>query len=369
MKVPLLDLKAQYATIRHEIEPVVREVFESQYFILGPQVKTFEESVAAYCGTRHAIGCASGTDAILLALMALDLQPGDEVITTPYTFFATGGCVARLGAKQVYCDIDPVTYNIDPSKIERLITKKTKAIMPVHLYGLVADMDRITGIAADHGLPVIEDAAQAIGASSPQGKAGALGTMGCFSFFPSKNLGGAGDGGMIVTNDADLAEKLRILRMHGSKPKYYHSMVGVNSRLDTLQAAVLQVKLKYLDGWSAKRRENAQTYTRLLAERGLADITAPVTPAGYGHIFNQYILRVPERDRLREHMAKHDIGTEIYYPVPLHLQVCFKDLGYKKGSMPESELAADTTIALPIYPELTPEMLVYVADTIASFYR
>ncbi len=370
MKVPLLDLKAQYATIRDEIELVVREVFESQQFILGPQVKTFEESIASCCGTKHAIGCASGTDAILLALMALGVGPGDEVITTPYTFFATGGCIARLGAKQVYCDIDRDTFNIDPALIEKLITRKTKAIVPVHLYGLVADMARINDIAARHGLPVIEDAAQAIGASSPQGKAGALGTMGCFSFFPSKNLGGAGDGGMVVTNDPELAEKIRIIRVHGSKPKYYHSLVGINSRLDTLQAAVLQVKLKYLDGWSRKRAENARTYTRLIEERGLAGrVAAPGIPAGCGHIFNQYVIRVQDRDRLREHLAKHEIGTEIYYPVPLHLQECFRDLGYRKGSMPESELAADTTIALPIYPELTPAMQEFIADTITEFYR
>ena len=370
MKVPLLDLKAQYATIRDEIEPAVREVFESQYFILGPQVREFEAAVASYCSAPHSVGCASGSDALLLALMALDIGPGDEVITTPYSFFATASCISRLGAKPVFCDIDPVTYNIDPEAIEPLITGKTKTILPVHLYGLVADMKRINAIAGKHGIPVVEDAAQAIGATSPEGKAGTLGDIGCFSFFPSKNLGGAGDGGMVVTGGDALAEIMRILRVHGSKPKYYHAVVGVNSRLDALQAAVLAVKLNHLDAWSEGRRSNARTYDRLFAEKGLTGTVAiPVIPEGYGHIFNQYVIRVEKRDELREHLKKQDIGTEIYYPVPLHLQECFAYLGYSEGDMPVSEEAARSTLALPIYPELTDGMQEYVVDTIAAFYR
>lgn len=370
MKIPLLDLKAQYATIRDEIEPAVREVFESQYFILGPKVKEFEDSVASYSGTAHAVGCASGSDALLLSLMSLDICPGDEVITTPYTFFATASYIARLGAKPVFCDIKSDTYNINPDKIEPLITKKTRAVIPVHLYGLVAEMDRINRIAHKHDIAVIEDAAQAIGAASPSGKAGSLGLLGCFSFFPSKNLGGAGDGGMVVTDNEGLAEKIRILRMHGSNPKYYHSLIGVNSRLDALQAAVLKVKLKHLDRWSEKRSANAAVYNRLFTEKGLLDnVVLPVIPDGYTHIFNQYVIRINNRDPLREYLKDHSIGTEIYYPVPLHMQDCFTYLGYRKGDMPESENAAETTLALPIYPELTGEMQEYVVDTIASFYH
>lgn len=370
MNVPLLDLKAQYATIRDELEPVVKDVFESQYFILGPKVKEFEQEVARYCGAVYATGCASGTDALLLALMALDIQPGDEVITSPYTFFATGGSIARLGAKIVFCDIKPDTYNLDPGVLEELITEKTKAIIPVHLYGLTAEMDRINEIAGARAIPVVEDAAQAIGSTAPYGSAGSLGTIGCFSFFPSKNLGGAGDGGMVVTNDKDIAEKLGILRVHGSKPKYYHSIVGINSRLDALQAAVLQVKLRHLDSWSATRRANAETYGRLFAGRDLSDkVTLPVIPDGYGHIFNQFVVRAQDRDALREYLRENGIGTEIYYPVPLHLQECFAELGYHEGDMPESEDAAKTTLALPIYPELTGDMQEYVVETIDSFYR
>ena len=369
MKIPLLDLKAQYAAIRDEIDTAVREVFESQYFILGPKVKEFEEDVSSYSGTTHAIGCASGSDALLLALLALDTGPGDEVITSPYTFFSTASAISRLGAKPVFCDIKPDTYNINPDNIESLITEKTRAIIPVHLYGLVAEMDSINSIAQTHNITVIEDAAQAIGAESPAGKAGSLGDIGCFSFFPSKNLGGAGDGGMVVTDNGGLAEKLRILRVHGSKPKYYHSVIGVNSRLDALQAAVLQVKLKHLDDWSEGRRANARTYNRLFAEKDLTDrVITPVIPDGYAHIFNQYIIRVKDRDALREFLKNRNIGTEIYYPVPLHLQECFSYLGYNKGDMPVSEESAKTTLALPVYPELTDEMQEYVVDTIARFY-
>ena len=369
MKVPLLDLKAQYDTIRSETEIAVREVFESQYFILGPRVAAFEEEFAQAVGARRGVGCASGTDALLLSLMGLDIGPGDEVITTPYTFFATAGAIWRTGAKPVFCDILPDTYNIDPAQIAGKITDRTKAIMPVHLYGLLADMEPIMAVAHEHGLPVIEDAAQAIGAASPAGSAGAIGTTGCFSFFPSKNVGCAGDGGMITTNDDTLADRLAILRVHGSKPKYYHSIVGTNSRLDALQAAVLSVKLPYTDTWGAARRRNAATYARLFADAGLADtITAPVTPDDYTHVFNQYIVRAPERDALREHLGANDIGSEIYYPVPLHLQECFAELGLGEGDMPVSECAANETLSLPIYPELTGDMQQYVVDTISAFF-
>jgi len=370
MKVPLLDLRAQYATIREEIEREVREVFESQVFILGPKVKEFEDAIAAYSGTVHGIGCASGTDAILLALQALDIGPGDEVITTPYTFFATSGSIARLGARPVYCDIKPDTYNIDPDRIEELITEKTKAILVVHLYGLMAEMGRINEIARRHAIPVIEDAAQAIGSGCPEGTSGSLGLMGCFSFFPTKNLGGAGDGGMVVTNDDELAGKIAVLRVHGSKPKYYHAFIGINSRLDVLQAVVLMTKLKYLDAWSDRRCKNALIYNQLFADR-MSDgaVVTPVIPDGYRHIFNQYVIRVENRDNLRDYLGERGIGNEIYYPVSLHLQECFSYLGYRKGDLPVSEEAARTTLALPIYPELARDMQEYVVDTIAGFYR
>jgi dTDP-4-amino-4,6-dideoxygalactose transaminase len=368
MHVPLLDLKAQYATIRSEIEQAVGEVFESQHFIMGPKVREFEEAAARYVGVPHALGCASGTDAILLSLMAIGVGPGDEVITPSYTFFATGGSVARLGAKTVFCDIRPDTYNLNPELLERLITPRTKAIIPVHLFGLVAEMGAINAIAGAHGIPVVEDAAQAIGAASPWGNAGAMGEIGCFSFFPSKNLGGAGDGGMATTRSDELADLIGILRQHGARPKYHHSRVGINSRLDAIQAAVLTVKLRRLDTWTEKRRANADTYRRLFADRTIREAATPAAPEGYRHIYNQFVIRVRDRDRLRDHLAALDIGTEIYYPVPLHLQECFASLGYRKGDLPESEEAADSTLAIPIYPELSPEMQEYVADSIARFY-
>lgn len=369
MPVPLLDLKAQYATIRAEIEAAVAEVFESQYFILGPKVTACEEAVAAYSQCAHAVGVSSGTDALLLALMTEDIGPDDEVITTPYTFFATGGCIARLGARPVFVDIDPVTYNIDPARIEEKITAKTRAIMPVHLYGQCADMDPIVDIACRHDLPVIEDAAQAIGAEYKGKRAGSMGKYGCFSFFPSKNLGGAGDGGMVVTNYDHPAERMRVLRVHGSKPKYYHSLIGGNFRLDALQAAVVHVKLAHLDDWTRGRQRNAERYNRLFEEAGLtATIELPQVVQSR-HIFNQYIIRVPRRDDLMAHLKAHNVGCEVYYPVPLHLQECFAYLGHKPGDFPESERAANETLALPIYPELTDAQAQTVVQTIRDFHH
>jgi len=370
MKVPLLDLKAQYTQIRDEIEPVVKEVIESQYFIMGPKVKEFEDNIAAYCHVKHALGVSSGTDAILLALMALDLKPGDEVITTTYSFFATAGCVSRLNAVPVFVDIEPDTYNINPELIEEKITKKTRAIIPVHLYGQMADMDQIMKIAMKYNLTVIEDAAQAIGSEYKDGRrAGSIGHMGCFSFFPSKNLGGFGDGGLITTNDDKMIEKLTYLRNHGAHPKYYHKMIGGNFRLDALQAAVLNVKLKYLDGWTEGRQKNADFYDDGLASRKLqGKVIPPRRLEGYRHIFNQYILRTENRDALIEHLKNNNIGCEIYYPVTFNNQVCFKYLGYKKGEFPVAEKAADETLAIPIYPELTIKQKNYILDSISAFF-
>jgi len=329
--VPLLDLKAQYAQIRAEIEPVVKEVIESQYFIMGPKVKEFEENIAKYCNVKHALGVSSGTDAILLALMVLNIKPGDEVITTTYSFFATAGCISRLNAIPVFVDINPESYNIDPALIEQKITKKTKAIIPVHLYGQMADIDPIFKIAKKHNLKVIEDAAQAIGSKYKDGKhAGSIGDMGCFSFFPSKNLGGFGDGGLITTNNDELFERLTYLRNHGAHPKYYHKMIGGNFRLDALQAAVLNVKLKYLDSWTKGRQKNADYYDQGIIQRNLdKNIKMPIRLTGYRHIFNQYILQMKERDALLKHLQNNNIGCEIYYPVTFNNQECFKYLGLK----------------------------------------
>jgi len=365
MKVPLLDLKAQYATIRDEIMPVIEEVMASQCFINGPAVAELEQAVAEYSNCAVGVGVSSGTDALLMSLMTLGVGAGDEVITTPYTFFATVGSIWRTGAKPVFVDIDPETYNIDPARIAAAVTDRTKAIIPVHLYGQMADMDPIMAIAAEHDLAVIEDAAQAIGAQYKGRKAGQIGTMGCFSFFPSKNLGGLGDGGMVVTTDAELGAKLAVFRNHGSQTKYYHEYVGGNFRLDTIQAAGLLIKLRYLDNWSAKRRANAETYNGLFADRD--DIVTPVIREHNVSAINQYVIRVPRRNELREHLRANDIGCEIYYPLSLHQQECFADLGYKRGDFPESEAAADQTIALPIYPELTDEQIHHVADTIKEF--
>jgi dTDP-4-amino-4,6-dideoxygalactose transaminase len=385
MEVPLLDLKAQYQALKGEILPVIEKVCASQQFILGPYVKELEQRVAAYSQAAHGIGLSSGTDALLIALMALDIGHDNEVITTPYTFFATGGTVARVGARPIYVDIDATTFNISPRRVQefidnhcefrggRLMRKSgghIKALIPVHLYGQVADMKPLMDIARQYNLKVIEDAAQAIGSEyGDQRRAGTIGDIGCFSFFPSKNLGAFGDAGLVTANDAELAEKLRVLRVHGGKPKYFHALIGGNFRIDELQAAVLCVKLNHLDAWSAARQRNARLYDAAFARVGLGErVRTPVAMPGYRHIYNQYIVRVADRDRLRSHLAEHGVGTEIYYPVPLHLQKCFAYLGGKEGDCPESERAARETLALPIYPELSAEQLQYVVETVAQFY-
>jgi len=365
MKVPLLDLKIQYASIKAEIDQAVKEVFEEQAFILGPRVERCEKAIAEYSQCCYGVGVSSGSDALLLCLMAENIGPGDEVITTPYTFFATVGAIARLGATAVFVDIDPVSYNLDVSQISDKVTDRTRAIIPVHLYGQMAGMGAIMKVAAEHNLVVIEDAAQAIGAEQNGRRAGSIGHYGCFSFFPSKNLGAAGDAGMVVTNSPERAERLRILRGHGSEVKYHHKWVGGNFRLDALQAAVISAKLNHLDRWTEARQNNARRYDRLIREAGLG-VETPV--AGHGrHIFNQYVIRVPNRDRLQRHLREREVGTEVYYPVPMHLQECFASLGYKPGSFPHSERAADETLALPIYPGLTDEQARYVVDSIAEF--
>jgi dTDP-4-amino-4,6-dideoxygalactose transaminase len=370
MNVPLLDLKAQYLAIKGEIQQAVTAVMESQHFILGPQVKECEAAVAQYSNCTHGVGVSSGTDALLLCLMCEGIGPGDEVITTPYTFFATAGSIARTGATPVFVDIDPATCNLNPALLEAKVTRKTRAIMPVHLYGQMADMDPILEVARRHHLVVIEDAAQAIGAEYKGRRAGSLGDYGCFSFFPSKNLGCFGDGGLVVTNDPARAEKLAVLRAHGSKPKYFHKYIGGNFRLDTLQAAVVTAKLKYLDRWTEARQHNAARYDRLFREAGLADgvVTLPRVMASR-HIFNQYVLRVPRRDDLQRYLKSQDVGSEVYYPVPMHQQECFGYLGYKKGDMPESEKAAGETLAVPIYPELTDAQAGRVVACIRDFFR
>lgn len=364
MQVPLLDLKAQYATIKDEVLAKINEVLDTQRCIGGPMVEELEKAIAALCGCKYAVGVSSGTDALLAALMSLNIGTGDEVITTPFTFFATGGCIARVGATPVFVDIDPATYNINPSLIEKAITNKTKAIMPVHLFGQVADMEPIMKIAGQNSLAVIEDACQAISATYKGQKAGAIGTCGCFSFFPSKNLGGIGDGGMAVTHDEALYHKLMIMRNHGSEPKYYHKCIGGNFRLDPIQAAALRVKLPHLDSWSQARRKNAAYYTKKF--KG-SPVVTPFIREDCVSIFNQYVIRVPRRDELLKHLTANSIGCEVYYPVPLHLQECFVGLGKGPGSFPESEKAAKEVLALPIYPELTDAMKDYVAKTVLEF--
>lgn len=367
MNVPMLDLKAQHQAIKSEVEAAIIEVLESQAFILGPKVKECEAAIARYCSCSHAVGVSSGTDALLIALMAEGIGAGDEVITTPYTFFATAGSVSRTGATPVFVDIDPITYNINPGLIEEKITPKTKAIIPVHLYGQTAEMDPIMAVARKHGLVVIEDAAQAIGSEYNGRRAGSIGDYGCFSFFPSKNLGCAGDGGMVTTNDPARAEKLIVMRAHGSKPKYYHRVIGGNFRFDSIQAAVVNVKLPRLDSWTAGRQANARRYEKLFAQAGLAATVSLPVIVHSRHIFNQYVIRAPRRDELMEHLQKNNIGCAIYYPVPLHLQECFAHLGYHEGDLPESEKAARETVAIPVYPELTDEQAGYVVRCIADF--
>jgi dTDP-4-amino-4,6-dideoxygalactose transaminase len=366
--VPLLDLKAQYATIRTEVREAIDRVCESQHFIMGPEVTALEEEVAAFCGARFAVGMSSGTDALLAALMAIGVGPGHEVITTSYSFFATAGVIARLGARPVFVDIDPETYNLDAKAAAAQVTPRTKAIMPVHLFGRCADMGPILEVAEEYGITVIEDAAQAIGAFDGEGRqAGTVGHMGTFSFFPSKNLGGFGDGGMTVTSDAGLAEALRTVRVHGAKVKYRHQIVGGNFRLDAIQAAVLRVKLKHLPAWTALRRRNADRYRALAREVGLPrELGLPDdTP---GHIYNQFVIRGRDRDALQASLRTKGIGTEVYYPGPLHVQPCFADLGYVPGSFPEAEAAAEQTLALPIYPELLESQQRYVVEAIQQFY-
>jgi dTDP-4-amino-4,6-dideoxygalactose transaminase len=365
MNVPLLDLKAQYKSIKPEIDAAIAEVLESQHFILGPKVEQCEKAIAAYSGCSYAIGVSSGSDALLACLMAENIGIGDEVITTPYSFFATGGAIARLGATPVFVDIDPSTYNLDTSKISSKLTSKTRAIIPVHLYGQMADMDPVMAVAQEHGLIVIEDAAQAIGSEYKERRAGSIGHYGCFSFFPSKNLGGAGDGGMVVTNDAQRAEKLRCLRGHGAKPKYYHKIIGGNFRLDAIQAAVVSAKLPHLDSWTAARQRNAKQYGLLFSEARVS-IALP-TVATSRHIFNQYVVRLTERDELQAYLKQEGVGTEVYYPVPLHLQDCFTYLGHKTGAFPESERAAKETLALPVDPELTEAQIRFVVECVCEF--
>lgn len=376
MKVPLLDLKAQYKTIKKEILKKTEEIYESQYFILGPNVTDLEKDIAAYCNTKHALGVSSGTDALLISLLTADIGPGDLVLTTPYTFFATIGSISRTGATPVFSDIDKGTFNISPEKLQKTIDSMSetdlsnlKAIMPVHLYGQCADMDPICEIAEKYNLVIIEDAAQAIGSEYKGKRAGSIGDFGCFSFFPSKNLGAFGDGGIVTANSDHNIEKLRKLRNHGSHPKYYHKMIGGNFRLDALQAAIVSIKLKYLDTWTKSRQENAGKYRELFNNAGLdTAISLPVEREDR-HIYNQFIISIPsKRDELREFLTDAGIGVEIYYPVPMHLQECFKELNYEKGDMPVAEHAALHTLALPIYPELTEDQLEYVVNKIKEFY-
>ena len=364
MTVPLLDLKAQYADLRADVDAAVRSVMESARFIGGPEVSGLEEEVARYSQCAHGIGCASGTDALLLSLWALGVGPGDEVITSAYSFFASAGTIANNGATPVFVDIDPRTYNLDPHRLEAAFTPRTKAVVPVHLYGQCADMTTIRAICDQRRVFLIEDAAQAIGSEWEGKRAGSMSDYGCFSFFPSKNLGGAGDGGMIVTQNPEYAERVRLLREHGSKPKYYHSLVGTNSRLDALQAAILRVKLRHLDRWSEARARNAALYDQRLEG---SHVGRPHRDPRGRHIYNQYVIRVPKRDELRRHLTDRGVGTEIYYPVPLHLQKCFAMLGGKPGDLPHAEAAAAETLALPIYPELSEEQIRYVATCVREF--
>ncbi|MBM4133220.1 MAG: DegT/DnrJ/EryC1/StrS family aminotransferase [Nitrospira sp.] len=370
MNVPLLDLKAQFRGIKKEVMDAVETTCEEQAFVLGSRVAELEQALASYVGASHAVGVASGSDALLLSLMALGVEPGDEVITVPFTFFATAGAVSRLGAKPVFVDIRPDTFNMDPQQIERKITAKTKAIIPVHLFGQCAEMGAINEIAKRRKLAVIEDACQAIGAMQNGIKAGVLGDTGCFSFFPSKNLGGFGDGGLVTTNEAKLHDALAMLRVHGSRVRYVHEQIGINSRLDALQAAILRVKLNHLDQWTEGRRRNAERYERLFSEARLLDcVTLPVTQPGNYHVFNQYTIRAQRRDELKNFLKDRGIGTEIYYPIPMHVQDCYRSLGHKKGDFPVSEQAAAEALSLPIFAELTDVQLGHVVESIEAFYH
>ncbi len=377
MQVPLLDLRAQYAPLKSQFLAAIEEVCDSQSLVLGPKTESFEAAVAAYSGARHAIGCSSGTDAQLMLLMALGIGPGDAVITTPYTFFATASCIARVGARPVFADIDPATYNICPASVEEVLkkTKNVKAIIPVHLFGCCADMAALRIISGRHGVPILEDAAQALGAEHALGRAGTMGDAGWFSFYPTKNLGAFGDAGMVVCNDDELAAKLRAFRNHGMEVRYYHKYIGGNFRIDAIQSAVLHVKLPHLNTWSAGRRARASYYRRMFALHAMERwLTPPVEPwketcLPNHHIYNQFIVRAPRRNDLRAYLGAAGISTEIYYPLPLHLQECFRDLGYKPGDFPESERAAMETMALPIYPEMTNDQQAYVVDNIGAFFR
>lgn len=366
---PFLDLKAQFRGIRAEVMSAIESVMDSQHFILGPEVERLEKEIQQFTGAECAVGCASGSDALLLALMALEVGHGDEVITTPFTFGATGGAILRLGARPVFVDIDPETYNIDPAQVARAVTAKTKAIIPVHLFGLMADMDAIMAVASDCGAAVIEDAAQSLGSSYKGKQAGTFGEVGCFSFFPSKNLGCAGDGGMMTTHRSDLAQKLKGLRVHGAPTKYHYQMLGINSRLDALQAAILRVKLPHLNDWSKTRRQNARRYRTLFENHGLLNVVQlPIEPEGYTHVYNQFSIRLKDRDELRSHLQSCGIPTEIYYPYPLHLEPAYAFLGYKAGDLPVSEAACREVVSLPIYPELTEGQMETVVSANAEFY-
>jgi dTDP-4-amino-4,6-dideoxygalactose transaminase len=370
VKVPLLDLQAQYLPLRQPLLDALTGVADSQQFIMGPEVEAFEREVAAVVDVQHAIGVSSGTDALLAALMALEIGPGDEVVTSTFSFFATAGCIARVGARPVLVDIDPETFNIDVVAATRACTARTRALMPVHLFGQSADMSAVLALADEYNLKVIEDAAQAIGASDHGGKVGGIGHLGCFSFFPSKNLGGFGDAGLVTTNDEKLAHTVRLLRNHGMAPKYFHKVVGGNFRIDALQAAVLRVKLPHLAGWTEGRRANAARYRQLFQQAGLSGtVRLPSERPDRHHIYNQFVIRVPDRDALKAHLDAAGVGTEIYYPVPFHRQECFASLGYKEGDFPIAEQAAAEVLALPIYPELTFEQQQYVVEQIQAHYR
>jgi len=366
MQVPFFDLKQQYAAIKTEVSQVIHQVCETQMFALGPAVKKFEQQCAEYCQSKHALGVSSGSDALLVSLMALEIKPGDEVITTPFTFFATAGAVSRLGATPVFVDVDYDSYNIDPSLIEDKITRNTKAIIPVHLFSQIAQMAPITAVAKRHNLAVIEDACQSIGATQNQKHCGTLGDLGCFSFYPTKNLGGFGDGGLITTNSHRLFEKIKLLRTHGENPRYFYKTIGGNFRLDSIQAAVLTVKLKYLDKWNEKRRQNAKIYDRILAD---SPVTCPKIEPNNFSTYHQYTIRAPKRDDLQKFLASKGIGSAIFYPKPLHLQECFSRYGYKQGDLPVCEKLCAEVLSLPTYPELQPGQVEYAANTVLEFYQ